>query len=228
MDHQQEDDPMDDKPETSGVQQLIDRLSREGVAEGEQQAEQLLAAAREKATEIIEAAKGQAGEIVDKARQEADHFRVGGEEALKLACRDGVRDLASRLHEGFRGRLQELVKHHLQDTDLLKQMILEIAGKAKPPEGAEVQVLLPPEAIGEEELKKRIKAGDEDALTQFAADMLGDEIRKGFTLQPGDSEQTGLRVRVVDENVEIDFTDEAITQLLAQHLLPRFRAVLRS
>lgn len=219
---------MEDKPETSGVQQLIDRLSREGVAEGEQQAEQILAAAREQAAQIIEGAKAQAAEIVNKAREEAQHFEAGGKEAVKLACRDGVRELASLLHEGFRARLQELVRHHLQDADLLKQLILEIAGKAKPPEGADVEILLPADAVAEEELRKRIKAGDEDALTRFARQMLGDEIRKGFILQPGDDEETGLRVRVVDENVEIDFTDEAITELLAQHLLPRFRAVLRS
>ena len=42
------------------------------------------------------------------------------------------------------------------------------------------------------------------------------------------SEKTlALVVRVVDQNVEIDLTEEAIADLLNQHLLPRFRAIMR-
>jgi V/A-type H+-transporting ATPase subunit E len=217
---------MAEQPDTSGVQQLIDRLSHEGVAEGERQAEKIIAEAQQKADDIVDLARQQANEILAQARHEADQLVAGGEEALKLACRDAVRDLASRLHEGFRARLQELLQHQLKDAKLLKRMILEIAGKAKIDEDAEVTVLLPPEAIREEDVRKRIQAGDEDALTEFVEGLLGDEIRQGFALKLGDTDQTGLRVQVVNQNVEIDFTEKAITELLAQHLLPRFRAIM--
>ena len=43
----------------------------------------------------------------------------------------------------------------------------------------------------------------------------------------GGRDQNGLTVRVVNENVEIDLTDEAISDLIAEHLLPRFRAIMR-
>jgi V/A-type H+-transporting ATPase subunit E len=217
---------MAEKGDTSGVQQLIDRLSHEGVAEGERQAEKIIAEAQHKADDILDLARQQANEVLAQARHEADQFRAGGEEALKLACRDAVRDLASRLHEGFRNRLQELVQHQLRDVELLKQMILEIIRKAKPGQDAEMTVLLPPDALPEAEIRKRVKAGDEDALTEFVEGLLGDEIRQGFALKLGDSDQTGLRVQVINQNVEIDFTDQAITELLAQHLLPRFRAIM--
>jgi len=213
---------------TSGVQELIDRLSREGVAEGEKRAEEIVAEAHRRADGILDEARNEANKILARAREEAEHFRTGGEEAVALACRDAQRDLASRLHEGFRDRLQELVQHQLRDPELLKQMILEIVRKAKPAKaGAKVAVVLPPEAIQEERVRQRIQKGDEDALTEFAEGLLGEEIRSGFEVKLGDPDQTGLRVRVVDEHVEIDFTDQAITQLLAQHLLPRFRAILR-
>lgn len=212
----------------SGVQELIDRLSREGVAEGEQQAEQIVTDAHRKAGDILNEARRDAAKILKQAREEAKHFRTGGEEAVGLACRDAQRDMAARLHEGFRNRLQELVQHQLRDTKLLKRMILEITRKAKPAEAdAEVAVLLPPEAIREDNVRQRIQEGDEDALTEFVKGLVGDEIRSGIDVKLGDADQTGLRVRVVDENVEIDFTDQAITQLLARHLLPRFRAVLK-
>jgi V/A-type H+-transporting ATPase subunit E len=215
---------------TSGVQELIDRLSHEGVAEGEARAEQIIAEAHRKAGDILDEARRDADKILKKAREEAEHFRTGGEEAVQLACRDAQRDLASRLHDGFRNRLQELVQYQLQDAKLLKQMILEITRKAKPAEAdadADVVVLLPPAAIQEESVRQRIQDGDEDALTEFVKELIGEEVRSGFDVKLGDADQTGLRVQVVGENVEIDFTDQAIAQLLAQHLLPRFRAILR-
>ena len=38
----------------------------------------------------------------------------------------------------------------------------------------------------------------------------------------------GARVRLVGEDLEIDLTDDAVSQLLLKHLLPRYRAILQS
>jgi V/A-type H+-transporting ATPase subunit E len=81
--------------------------------------------------------------------------------------------------------------------------------------------------VKDDDVRQRIRSGDQDALTEFTRGMLGDEIREGFVVALGRETQHGLRVRVVDERVEIDLTDDAITELLARHLLPRFRAVMR-
>jgi V/A-type H+-transporting ATPase subunit E len=88
-------------------------------------------------------------------------------------------------------------------------------------------ILLPPEGISEDEVRKRIQAGDEDPLTEFVEGMLGEKVRGGISVELGDAEQAGLVVKVINRNVEIELTDQAITDLLAGHLLPRFRAVMR-
>jgi V/A-type H+-transporting ATPase subunit E len=36
----------------------------------------------------------------------------------------------------------------------------------------------------------------------------------------------GIRIRLVDRDVEIDLTDASVAALLLQHLQPRFRAFL--
>jgi V/A-type H+-transporting ATPase subunit E len=38
--------------------------------------------------------------------------------------------------------------------------------------------------------------------------------------------RTGMRVQIAGEDVEIDLSDAAVSDLLAQHLLPRFRDLL--
>lgn len=220
---------MTDEPTTSGVQDLIDRLGHEGVSEGERQAESIVADARKKADEILDAARSQAAKIVEEARREADQYREAGEEAMRLAGRDAVRDLASKIHEGFRDLLQRLVHNHLEDQEFVKSLILQIAERAVPEdEQAPLEILLPPEVVQEEEIRKRLEAGEPDVLTEFVQGLTGEGIREGFSIRLSEEDQTGLVVRVANEDVEIDLTDEAITDLLAVHLLPRFRAVMRS
>ena len=217
---------MTDQESTSGVQELIDRLSQEGVAEGKQQAEKIVSDAQKKADDIIDSARQQANEILRQAREEADHFQKAGQEALRLAARDAVRDFGARIHDGLRNRLQELVQHQIKEPKLIKRMILEVSRRATAGlEGEEVEILLPPEIVTEEAARKKIQAGDRDTLTEFVQGLLGEDLRTGVAVNLGRG--TGMTVRVVNQNVEIDLTEESITDLLAQHLLPRFRAIMR-
>ena len=65
------------------------------------------------------------------------------------------------------------------------------------------------------------------ALTRFMQGVIGEDIREGVRVKLSSRTGAGLTVRVVEENVEIDLTDQAITDLLAKHLLPRYRAIMR-
>jgi V/A-type H+/Na+-transporting ATPase subunit E len=42
-----------------------------------------------------------------------------------------------------------------------------------------------------------------------------------------DDGEAGIRARLVDDDMRIDLTESAITELLLRHMLPRFRALLR-
>lgn len=219
---------MTEQASTSGVQELIDRLSKEGVAEGQRQAEELVTDAQRKADDIVDSARQQANEILRKGREEADQFQAAGEEALRLAVRDAVRDFGARIHDGLRNRLQELVQHQVKDPKIIKRMILEITRQATESLGDEpVEILLSSAVITEEEVRTRFEDGDRDALTEFVQGLIGDDLRDGFTVDLGSQRQGGLVVRVVNQNVEIDLTDEAISELIALHLLPRYRAIMR-
>ena len=220
---------MTEPANTIGVQELIDRLSQEGVAEGQQQAEKIVVEAQRKADDILESARQQAIQIRNQAREEANQYQAAAEEALRLAARDAIRDFGARIHDGLRTRLQQLVQHQMKESELIRSMILEISRQAtKGLDEEQIEVSLPAEIVTEQEARNRIQAGQPDALTQFVQGLIGEDLREGFTVSLGSQGQSGLTVRVVDQNVEIDLTDAAISDLLAQHLLPRFRAIMRN
>ena len=220
---------MTENATTSGVQELIDRLSQDGVVEGQRQADTIIGESQRKADDILDAARQQANDILNQAREESKQVQAAGEEALKLACRDAVRDLGARIHDGFRNRLQELVQHQLKDPKVIKRMILEVTRAATDKiDDEQVEILLPPDLIQEVEVRQRIAAGDRDPLTELVQGLTGDKLRDGFTVNLGGRKGAGMTVRVVNQNVEIDLTEDAITELLARHLLPRFRAIMRT
>lgn len=219
----------DQEVKASGVQELIDRLSQEGVVKGRRQAESLTSEAGKKAAEILEAAEQKAAEIVRHAQEEADRIQAAGQDALAIAARDSVRNLESQIHDGFRAKLQRLVVHTLENDEFLKKLILEITRTAAPEgDSGPIRIYVPSRVISDDELQRRLEAGEDVELTDFVRDLTGDTIRDGFSLATSDTEQEGLRVAVKDQDVEIELTADAITDLLAAHLLPRFRAVIRS
>ena len=56
--------------------------------------------------------------------------------------------------------------------------------------------------------------------------MAGDIVREGLSFDVADDETPGVRVRLVDQEVEVELTDETVSALLMEHLVPRFRAII--
>jgi V/A-type H+-transporting ATPase subunit E len=52
-------------------------------------------------------------------------------------------------------------------------------------------------------------------------------LREGMQFGVFEDGEAGIRVRLVEEDVQIEVTESAISQLLLRHMLPRFRALLR-
>lgn len=207
--------------EASGVQQLIDRLHQEGVDKGRTGAEMLLAEARKEAASILDDANQQAEAIRKSAQTDADQMKSKGEEAVRLAGRDAILSLTEELRASFEETLQRFVGDSLEDPKFLRQLIMQIAGVSVPSDkDAELNVLL----LGDISDGESSKAGK--ALNDLASSLLGQSLRDGLTFEVADSDVPGVRVQVVDQQLEIDLTTDTLTHLLLKHLSPRIRAIV--
>lgn len=211
----------DDVTESSGVQKLIDRLHDQGVSKGRDEADELIASARRKSLEILDDAKRQSEAMLAEARSEAQRTKKGGEEAIRLAGRDAILELMEALGEDFSRKLHHLVQHELEDTSFLKQMILEITGKAVSAEGGKQIHLV---FLGDTETENY----DGESLDAFARGLAADAVRDGLTYSVSDSETPGIRVQFVGDDLEVDMTAETLTKLLVDHLSPKFREILET
>lgn len=218
---------MSAKESSSGVKKLIERLREQGVEEGEKQKDKLLQEASAKAAEMLEKAEREAEEVRQKAQADADRVRAASEAALSLAVRDAAMKLREEISERVAAELRQLVAREMSDGELLKQVLLEVARRAAPdPSQGKVRVLVPDVALGVDELRDDAKETAESPLTQLAASLGREMLARGIEVAPGPDNRPGIRIHLVDTDVVIDLTDEAVTQLLLKHLMPRFRALL--
>ena len=89
-----------------------------------------------------------------------------------------------------------------------------------------MEILLPADVVTAEELKKDPHELAESSLSRFVLELSGDVLREGLQFVPAEDERPGLRIRLKDQDVEIELTDEAVAGLLMEHLTPRFRALM--
>ncbi len=217
-------------PPASGVDALIAKLRDQGVSAGRGEADKVIAAAQAQAKQIVDKANAEAKAHLAAAHKEGDAYQSAGEEAVKTAMRDTVLDMKSRLMQRFGADVRRLTSEELGKDDTLKQMILELVGRVRKDAGTDkagsVEVVLPEKVAGLDELRKNPAELQKGRATKYVLGLTDEMLREGVTFSASDDVKAGVRIRLVEGDISIDLTDEAIAALLLQHLQPRFRAVL--
>jgi len=220
----------DDKKLSSGVDELIAKLRDEGVSAGRAEADSIVGDARAQAKKILDNANADARDRIEVARKESDAYRAAGEAALKTAMRDTVLDMKTALMERFSSDLKRLVSHQMQDPEVLKQMILEVAGRTRADgevgDADELEVILPEEVVGLEELRVNPEELRKGRMTKFVLGLTGEMLREGVAFFGSQDIAAGIQIQQKDKDITLDLTEKAVAALLLQHLQPRFRAIL--
>lgn len=222
----------DTKPiASSGVEALIDRLRNEGVVAGQEKAEDLVLNAQKRAAWIIEEAELEADTLLQQARKQAEDIEAAGQDALQLAARDAFLKLRDTLLGSFSDEVMRVVGEQMADQAFTEKLILALAGKVREKSGMddnnEMIISLPENIIGVDELRKNPEELKQGSLSHYTASIASNLLRDGVSFKVADEIKAGLSVRLVDDAMMIDFTDETVAALLLEHLQPRFRALLQ-
>lgn len=218
---------MADNQQSSGVQELIDKLHQEGVATGESLGEQIVVNARKEAIQILDEARTEADKIIADARLEREKFIENANTSLRLASRDALLRVREACFEEFKNRLKRLVGFTLQDRKFLEALILEVARKAQPEDSQKrTRVLLPAGLATKEEIAGEVSSVQPGSLAAFILGLTADLLREGLSFGVTDGPSPGITIQIVEDDVQLELTDETLTKLLLQYLAPRYRAIL--
>jgi V/A-type H+/Na+-transporting ATPase subunit E len=195
------------------LQELTDKLYKEGLSKGKEEGEAILADAKAKAEEIIKNAEAQAEAIVKKAGKEAEEYRTKVEGDVKMAAAQSIQATRKDIENLMVGKMTgKQVDSALSSADFVKEIIKAVATKFNAEEAVDLNVVLP------ESLRKD--------LEPFVAGELAKELKGGVTAQFSKKVAGGFTIGPKDGSYFISLTDETFKTLISDYLRPATRKIL--
>lgn len=195
------------------LQQLIEQIKQEGVAEAEAQAKDIVDAAKLDAEKIIADANAKAEKIVASAKAETERMTKSSEDAIRQAGRN----LLISFRESVARELENIVGENVSavySSDALSGLIISIVENwANNPDAEDIAVIL--------------NTGDLEKLEKVLLAALNEKMIKGVTLKANDNFDGGFRIAVNNGSAYYDYSADAVVDMLSNYLSPRVYELLK-
>ncbi|GCB33934.1 V-type ATP synthase subunit E family protein [Bacteroides faecalis] len=191
------------------IQELTDKIYREGVEKGNEEAQRLIVNAQEEAKKIIEDARKEAESIVASSRKSADELAENTKSELKLFAGQAVNALKSEIATIVTDKLvTDSVKDFTQNKDFLNAFIVALASKWS----ADEPIV--------------ISATDADSLKKYFAVHAKSLLDKSVTIQQVNGIKTLFTVSPVDGSYKVNFGEEEFMNYFKAFLRPQLVEML--
>ena len=187
------------------LQHLMERIQREAVDTGEQKAAELVAQAKEQAAALLRDAEQKAQAMVQRAEQESLQYTQRSQQTLKQAARDVLISVGQGVETILTKFAVETVGQAMT-PDVLKDLLVKLAGSLATAEGAKAQLLLSPQ--------------DQARLMALLQEKLRDQMQKGLMITGDERVIKGFQVSLEGGRVKHQFTPESIAESLSAFLRP--------
>lgn len=195
------------------LQELIDKIKKDGVATAESEAAKIIADAEKKAESIIAEANAKAEEIIKKGKNETARMEKASEEAIVQAGRNMLLSFKDSLVKELDGLIMaETAK--AESKDVLAKLVPEtVKAWAKNSDASELSVLL-----SEKDLKD---------LEKGLTSELKAEISKGLEIKPDKTLSAGFRIGVKNGAAFYDYSAESLAEMFAAYLNPKVAGLMK-
>lgn len=195
------------------VQELIDKIKREGVEAAEKKAQDIEQLAKLQGERTIKDAQKKAQEIVEQARLEAKKLEDGAKMSIKQAGRDMMLSLRKEIVALLNSITLKDVRSSLT-TEALSEIIKEL-------------VLKSVDNVSAESIKIDLNPKDAEKFTEHALVKLQKEIKKEIVVHSAEDIGAGLRISFDNGKSSFDFSDQSLAEYLSAYLNPQISALLK-
>lgn len=191
------------------IQELTDKIYREGVEKGNEEAGRIIAEAKAEEQNMLRNARKEAEEIVAQARKEAAEWKKNTESELKMFASQAVEALKSEITNLITGKVvSDNVKAASTDAEFMKKMMLEIAR-----EWAKNGAI-------------SIQTSDAKELTSYFQANASDLLNKGVTIEEVNGRKTSFSIAPADGSYKISFGEEEFIAYFKEFLRPQLIDIL--
>lgn len=196
------------------LQELIDKIKKDGVASAEAQAAEIVKAAEEKAKSIADEAEKKSNDMIKNAKAEIARLEKASEDALSQASRN----MLLTFRESLVQELDRLIKDETEKAysqETLKKLVPEtVKAWSRNADASELSVLLSEKDLKnlEAELKGALKA----------------EIAEGLEIKSDKSVSGGFRIGIQNGAAYYDYSAESVADLFSAYLNPRVASIMKN
>lgn len=195
------------------LQELINKIKKDGVASAESSAAAIIAEAEKKAASIISDAEAKADSILKTAKTETERMEKASEDAIAQAGRN----LIISFRDGINKEVNAIVSaetERIMDKDLLKKLIPEaVKAWAAKNDASDLSILL--------------AAKDLKALESSIKSALKGKLAKGLEIKADASLSSGFRIGAKDGSAFYDFSADEVAGLFSAYLNPKTTELMK-
>lgn len=191
------------------IQELTDKLYREGVEKGNAEGKRLVEQAKAEAEKIVAEARRKAEEIVAGARKQAQELDANTKSELKLYAGQALNALKSETANVISDKLvKEAVGEITAHDDVIGKFMVEIARNWSSDETAV------------------ISAANAEGLTAYFKSHAKDLLDKGVKIEKVNGKATAFSISPADGSYKVNFGDEEFAAYFKDFLRPQLIEML--
>lgn len=197
---------------TNKIEEITKKIYNDGVVKAKEDAQKIEADAKQKAEEIIAAARNESEKILAQAKTKAEETAAKTNAELQLAARKFTAQLKQQITQLITTKqIHEPVKHALNDTEFVQQLILNLLQNWTTSENS-LQLTLP----------EKEKAAFADFCEKRAKESMQDELHCRFDA----AMDAGFKIGPADKSFVISFTDQDFENYFKRYLKEQTQKLL--
>lgn len=191
------------------IQELTDKIYREGVEKGNEEAQRLIGNAQKEAAKIVEEARKEAEAIVAAAHKKAAETAENTQSELKLFAGQAVNALKSEIATLLNDQVvTEAVKGFVADKEYLNKFIVSLATQWTANESIV------------------ISTADAEDLKKYFASKAKDLLDKGVTIEKVNGMKALFTISPADGSYKVSFGEEEFENYFKEFLRPQLVEML--
>ncbi|MCD7937972.1 MAG: hypothetical protein LUG98_14035 [Tannerellaceae bacterium] len=191
------------------IQELTEKIYREGVEKGNEEANRIIADANARKETILKDAEAEAARILENANKQSADLKKNTEAELKLFANQAVEALKSEVTNLITGEITSAnVKAVATDPAFMQKVMLEIAQEWAKNEGITIQ------AVGADALKKYFESNAKDLLN------------KGVKIEKVNGKETSFTIIPADGSYKVSFGEDEFVSFFKEFLRPQLIEML--
>jgi V/A-type H+-transporting ATPase subunit E len=190
------------------VQEITDKIYREGVEKGQVEAQKIVEAAEAKSAEMLKKAQQEAEKIVEDAKRSAEELTKHTHSELQMYAGRAVEALKSEIANLVTDSVVDAAVNETVSNEWLQKLMLALATDWITKENVVIQT------------------ADATALTQYFAKQANDLLSKGVQIEQVNGKIAGFAIMPADRGYKVQFGEAEFAKYFKEFLRPKLVEML--